>query len=128
MDDYDPNSIFIENALKEIKKISKIINKFEYVDLIDSHNRVVYENIKSRLKVPNYDNSAMDGYALNIKDTKKNKIFNIAGISLAGIPYKGKIKENQCVKIMTGAVIPDNCNIVIMKEEIEVINNNIKLL
>ena len=40
----------------------------------------------------------MDGYALNIKDTKKNKIFNIAGTSLAGIPYKGKIKENRMCK------------------------------
>jgi len=71
MDDYDPNSILIDDAIKEINKISKKITSFEYVNLIDSHNRIVYENIKSKLKVPNYNNSAMDGYALNIKDTKK---------------------------------------------------------
>ena len=93
MDDYDPNSIFIEDALKKIKKISKKINSYEYVNLLNSNNRIVYENIKSKIKVPNYDNSAMDGYALNIKDTKNNNIFNVVGTSLAGIPFKGKIKK-----------------------------------
>ena len=93
MDDYDPNSILIEDAIKKIKKISKKINVYEYVDLIDSHNRVIYENIKSKLKVPNYDNSAMDGYALNIKDLDKTKIFSIKGSSLAGKPYKGVVKK-----------------------------------
>ena len=125
MDDYDPNSIFIEDALKKIKKISKKINSYEYVNLLNSNNRIVYENIKSKIKVPNYDNSAMDGYALNIKDTKNNNIFNVVGTSLAGIPFKGKIKKNECVKIMTGAVIPDNCNVVIMKEEVESDNKSI---
>ena len=125
MDDYDPNSIFIEDALKKIKKISKKINSYEYVNLLNSNNRIVYENIKSKIKVPNYDNSAMDGYALNIKDIKNNNIFNVVGTSLAGIPFKGKIKKNECVKIMTGAVIPDNCNVVIMKEEVESDNKSI---
>ena len=119
MDDYDPNSIFIEDALKQIKKISKKINSYEYVNLLNANNRIVYENIKSKIKVPNYDNSAMDGYALNIKDTKNNNIFTVVGTSLAGIPFKGKIKKNECVKIMTGAVIPDNCNVVIMNEDTE---------
>ena len=127
MDDYDPNSIFIEDALKKIKKISKKINSYEYVNLLNSNNRIVYENIKSKIKVPNYDNSAMDGYALNIKDTKNNNIFNVVGTSLAGIPFKGKIKKNECVKIMTGAVIPDNCNVVIMKEEVESDNKSIMI-
>ncbi len=124
MDDYDPNSILIEDAIKKIKKISKKINTYEYVNLIDSHNRVIYENIKSKLKVPNYDNSAMDGYALNIKDLDKTKIFSIKGSSLAGKPYKGTVKKNECVRIMTGAVLPKNCNIVIMKEEITKIDKN----
>jgi len=39
MDDYDPNSILIENALKEIKKISKKLRSYEYVSLSDSYNR-----------------------------------------------------------------------------------------
>jgi len=125
MDDYDPNSIIIEDALKQIKKISKKLNSYEYVDLLDAHNRIVYENIKSKLSVPNYDNSAMDGYALNIKDTKINNIFKVVGTSLAGLPFKGKIKKNECVKIMTGAVVPDNCNIVIMREETKSKDKNI---
>ena len=130
MDDYDPNSILIDDALSEIKKISKKMRLFEYVSLSNSFNRVLYENIKSRLKVPNYDNSAMDGYALNLKDLKNdNKIFSVCGASLAGSPFKKKVKPKECVKIMTGAVIPRGANVVIMKEEIEDLGDNkIKIL
>ena len=129
MDDYDPNSILIDDALKEINKISKKIKLYEYVSLEDSFNRILFENIKAKLKVPNYDNSAMDGYALNLKDIKKCKIFYVAGSSLAGSPYKGKIKKNECIKIMTGAVVPNGANVVIMKEEVELIGDKeIKLL
>ncbi|MBT7603368.1 MAG: molybdopterin molybdotransferase MoeA [Gammaproteobacteria bacterium] len=124
MDDFDPNSIFIEDALKVINKISKKIIDYEHVELKNSYGRVIFENIKSRLKVPNYDNSAMDGYALNIKDTKNNKIFNVIGKSLAGSPSKKKIKKYECIKIMTGAVVPKNCNVIIIKEEVELLKNN----
>ena len=57
MDDYDPNSILIEDALKKITKITKKIDSYEYVSLIESHDRILYENIKSKIKVPNYNNS-----------------------------------------------------------------------
>lgn len=124
MDDYDPNSILIEDALKIITKMTKKINTFEYVELIESNDRILYENVKSKYKVPNYDNSAMDGYAFNYKDIMKNKIFKVVGSSLAGSAFKGKIKKNECVKIMTGAVLPNECNVVIMKEEIESIDKN----
>ena len=80
MDDYDPNSILIEDALAKIKKLTKKISTYEYVNLIDSHDRTVFENIKSKLKVPNYDNSAMDGYALNIQSLANNKNLKIIGI------------------------------------------------
>lgn len=134
-DDYDPNSILIEEALKVIKNISKKITAYQIINLKDSYNRILYENIKSKIKVPNYNNSAMDGYALNIKYTKKNNIFKVVGTALAGKSYTGKIKENECIKIMTGAVIPKSCNVVIMKEEtitikkntIKIISNDIKI-
>jgi len=124
MDDYDPNSILIEDALKKITKITKKIDSYEYVSLIESHDRILYENIKSKIKVPNYNNSAMDGYAMRYFDIKKNKVFKVSGSSLAGSPYKGKINKNECIKIMTGAVIPKDCDVVIMKEETDIIDKN----
>ena len=128
MDDYDPNSIFIEDALKVIKKISKKITSYEIINLKDSFNRTLYENIKSKIEVPNYNNSAMDGYALNIKYAKKNNIFKVVGTALAGKSFTGKIKANECIKIMTGAVIPKSCNLVIIKEEtVEIEKNIIKI-
>ena len=123
--EYDPNAMQIESAKKLISSFIKPIKDTESVSLMDSLNRVLAVDLVSPINVPNYDNSAMDGYALNIKDTKNNNIFTVAGTSLAGIPFKGKIKKNECVKIMTGAVIPDNCNIVIMKEETESDKKNI---
>ncbi len=129
MDDYDPNSILVEDALKKIEKLAKKIDSYEYVSLEQSYNRVVFENIKSKFKVPNYNNSAMDGYALNIKYFKNGeKKFKVIGTALAGLPFKGRIKKNECIKIMTGAVLPKDCNIVIMKEEVDDVDNtNIKI-
>ena len=47
------------------------------------------------------------------------------GTSLAGKPYDKKLKGNETVKVMTGSVIPDNCDAVIMKEMVEIKGKNI---
>ena len=82
-------------SLKKAKSIISeniFILKDEKVNIKKSVGRILRENIVASFPSPRFDNSAMDGYALKLKDIKKCKIFNIAGSSLAGSPYKGKIK------------------------------------
>ena len=80
------------------------------------------ENIDSSLNVPPFNNSAMDGYALNAADLaycsdSHPVTLTQIGKSFAGIPFNGDIKAGTCVRIMTGAVVPDALNCVVMQEQ-----------
>ena len=103
--------------------------KSENVDLIDSLDRIAYEDIATNINLPRWDNSSMDGYALIISDdSNENSLqkLEITGELYAGDDFIPKIKENTAIKIMTGAPIPNGANCVIPKEDITLIKSNNK--
>ncbi len=115
--EFDPNALSVSDALQAVLKSVKSQKKFEYVKLKNSLNRILSRNIKSEINVPNYNNSAMDGYAVYVKSTVEvNTEFRCIGESYAGNPFKKNVKNNEAVKVMTGGMIPKGCNAVIMKE------------
>ena len=68
----------------------------------------------------------MDGYAVNIKNLiKNNYVLKERSVSLAGKPFHGILKNGETVRVMTGAVIPDNANAIVMKEMVNIKNKNI---
>ncbi|TEW55979.1 molybdopterin molybdotransferase MoeA [Psychromonas sp. RZ22] len=80
------------------------------------------ENIVSVLNVPPFNNSAMDGYALHANDIKEGSENNpiqltLVGKSFAGAPFTGEVKSGCCIRIMTGAVVPDSVDCVVMQEK-----------
>ena len=114
--------ISYNEALKILNKsIIKIDN--EILKSVNSLNRVCSKNINSKINYPSANNSSLDGYAVNFKDTKgasKNKIkkFKIIGFISAGSkPLKKIIKKNQAVEIMTGGIMPAGTNLIIPVEE-----------
>lgn len=122
-DNFDPNAITVESAIKNIaKNVPK--KNIETILLKDSHGHILAENIRSNINVPNSNNSAMDGYAMKFSSLNKNTVFKVVGKSYAGKPFNRKIGKKECIKIMTGAVVPSSCDIVIMKENITVTENN----
>ena len=93
------------------------IKTSEYVDLKSAYGRILSKNIKSKINVPNYKNSAMDGYAVNVSNfNEKNKTYDCIGESFAGNPFLRPVKKNQAIKVMTGGMVPSGCNAVVMKE------------
>ncbi len=86
--------------------------------VIDALDRIVAEDIVSPLSVPPHDNSAMDGYAFDsaclasVSDVR----LRCVGTALAGPVWKGRVNADECVKIMTGAVMPAGCDTVIPTE------------
>ncbi|WP_028867740.1 molybdopterin molybdotransferase MoeA [Psychromonas arctica] len=79
------------------------------------------ENITSEKNVPAFNNSAMDGYALHASDLKNCDTDNPVhltqiGKSFAGAPFAGKTPKGSCIRIMTGAVVPDDLDCVVMQE------------
>ena len=115
--EFDPNAMSVEAALENILKSISSIKTSEYVDLKSAYGRILSKNIKSKINVPNYKNSAMDGYAVNVSDfNEKNKTYNCIGESFAGNPFLKPVKKNQAIKVMTGGMVPSGCNAVVMKE------------
>lgn len=124
-DDYDPMSISVDDARVQIRDdIAPIVVK-EKLSIRDSLNRILAADITSPSEVPAYTNSAMDGYAVNgdgIAD-QAPATYEIIGTAFAGKPFTETCRQNQTVRIMTGAVIPDGCDTVIMQEHVETISN-----
>ena len=108
----------IQSQLSEISPIQES----EFVAIEHALNRIVFEDVMSPINVPPIENSSMDGYALAFEDTKalvaQNKpvILQCVGESLAGHPYAGTLESNQCIRIMTGAVVPQGADTVVMIE------------
>ena len=91
----------------------------EMVSLDQAINRILAKDLLSPIDVPAADNSAMDGFAFNGKclDTNSTVIsLSIVGTAYAGRPYEGSIGPGECLKIMTGAVMPTGCDTVIPQE------------
>ncbi len=121
IDDFDPNSLMVSDALNHIYTAISPISESEVVPVRESLNRVLATDIISSLNVPTATNSAMDGYALHRKDIPQEKTskIKIIGAAFAGKPYQGKVGKGECVRIMTGAVMPDTTDTVIMQEHVE---------
>ena len=102
-------------------------NKSELVNIIQSENRILSENIISSFNIPAEDNSAVDGYAFNLKENKKK--FIIVGESKPGIPFTKSLKPNETIKIFTGSNIlkKNQINLVVMLEDCKILNNSVEI-
>lgn len=93
----------------------------ETVPFYDALGRVLGEDIVSDVDMPPFNRSAMDGYACHKNDL--NAELDVVEVIPAGKVPLIPVGENQCSKIMTGAIVPEGCDIVFMVEESEILNN-----
>jgi molybdopterin molybdotransferase len=117
----------VKQAQDKILKSIKILPP-ENVKLEQALLRVLAEDIRSRIDIPAFDNSAMDGYALQAKDalaaTMLNpKVLEVIGDIKAGDVFQKKITKGKAVRIMTGGVMPAGADAVIMVEYTQKIKN-----
>ncbi|MEY4593050.1 MAG: hypothetical protein RIR18_1945, partial [Pseudomonadota bacterium] len=82
--------------------------------------RVLSEDVVSPINIPYDRNSSMDGYALSSEDIGCKQPFTLTliGTSWAGKPYLGSLQTGQCVRIFTGAVLPDGADSVVIQEQV----------
>lgn len=118
----------VRSARAQIMTAITPINSWRNCSLREALNEVVHETIYSPVQVPPHHNSAMDGYAINSRDWLAGlDSFQLVGHALAGQPFSGKLTTGQCVRIMTGAVLPEDCDTVVMQERCEVNGSSVKL-
>lgn len=112
-----PGLMPIEDALdKMLSRITPIQTTLT-LPLAEALGFVLAEDILSPINVPPFDNSAMDGYAVRRAELATQTPLPVAGKSFAGQPFDGERPAMSCVRIMTGAKIPDGCDAVIMQEQ-----------
>ena len=123
-----PGLMPIEEAMEQMLSPIKPIQTTSQLPLAEAIGYVLAEDILSPIFVPPFDNSAMDGYAIRIADLNNSNVLPSAGKSFAGQPFEGEWPKGTCVRIMTGAQIPEGCDAVIMQENTEQTEQGLSLI
>jgi len=122
-----PGLLPVANAIAHMQSAIVPVTDIETVELQAALDRVIAEPVYSTVNIPSHDNSAMDGYALSSAHAKLEQPLRLVGTALAGHPFNGEINAENCVRIMTGAVVPENTDAVIMQEQVTVVGDEIQL-
>ena len=114
-------------AKKRMKNSINFLNKSEFVKVDKSEDRILSENIISNFNIPEEDNSAVDGYAFNIKNNEK--IFTLVGESKPGSPFHKSLNPTETIKIFTGSNIlkRNKINTVVMLEDCQPLKNSVEI-
>jgi len=104
----------LANMLAQVSPITETLT----LPIEQALHYVLAHNIASPLNVPPHDNSAMDGYAFKVNCLTANKTLTLVGRSMAGAPFQGTCQPGECIRIMTGAKMPDCCDSVEMQENV----------
>jgi molybdopterin molybdotransferase len=115
---YDPNALPVAQAQEFIARLVPRVEAVEMLALRAALGRVLARDIVSAINVPAHDNSAMDGYALRGSDLRADgqTVLQAIGTGFAGQQFDGSVQPGQCVRIMTGAVMPADLDTVVPQE------------
>lgn len=116
---FDPQALSVDKAQEFIQHLVQALPAIasEELPLMQALGRIVAQDIISPINVPAHDNSAMDGFAFDGKQLGTAPLqLRVVGTALAGKAWQGIVKSGECVKIMTGAVMPVGLDTVIAQE------------
>jgi len=129
MDGYDPNALRVDKARQAIRACMAPLQEVQLVKTREALGRVLAQDIVPSINVPAHDNSAMDGYAVRFSDLDPDgeTLLAEAGTALAGRPFQGMLGAKQCVRIMTGAVMPAGADTVVIQEVVRAAGKQIAI-
>ena len=115
---YDPNALPVAQAQEFIARLVPKVALSESLSIRSALGRVLARDIVSQINVPSNDNSAMDGYALRAGDLAPDgpTVLKVVGTGFAGDQFAGPVGPGECVRIMTGAVMPAGLDTVVPQE------------
>jgi len=119
----------VDEAIDRIGALVTPVPDLQHVALRDALGRILATDIAGHVDVPPYTNSAMDGYALRGSDLAlaEGAGVRLAGQALAGHPYHDEVAAGTCIRIMTGAPVPDGTDTVIMQEACKVSGDLVRI-
>jgi molybdopterin molybdotransferase len=126
---YDPDALPVAKANEVIRAFIKPVAGVEKIPVRAALGRILARDVVSPIDVPAHDNSAMDGYAVRSDDLGAGEPVTLTeiGTAYAGRNFTGAVKRGQCVRIMTGAVMPKNADTVVIQEVVTVDGSRISI-
>ncbi|CAN7645578.1 MULTISPECIES: molybdopterin molybdotransferase MoeA [unclassified Acidovorax] len=115
---YDPKALSVADANAFLARLVQPVQGTETIGIFDALGRVLASDVVSPVSVPPHDNSAMDGYALAGTQLVPGQPLTLrpVGTALAGKAWAGTVATGECVKIMTGAIMPPGLDTVVPQE------------
>lgn len=117
---YDPQALSVDQVNAFLHELVQPVSADESQDvfLMDALGRVLASDVISPISVPAHNNSAMDGFAFDAAQLQADQALTlrIVGTALAGKAWQGKVNAGECLKIMTGAILPDGLDTIAPQE------------
>lgn len=117
----------LSEAITTMLARAQPITATESVSVADAVGRVLATPITASINVPPCNNSAMDGYALKSTDGTAGNVLRIVAAVFAGDSAQPEVAAGECVRIMTGAPVPADCDAVIIQEDVTRADDTITL-
>ena len=125
---YDPQALSASDVLVFLSKLVTPVQETHQLPLFEALGRVLAADVVSPFDVPPHDNSAMDGYAFDGQQLNAESLtLQVIGTAFAGKAWQGTVGTGQCVKIMTGAIMPVGQDTVVPQEFVSVDHQNITI-
>jgi len=118
LEGYDPEALRVDKAREAIRACLTPVAQTERVPIREALGRVLAQDVVPAINVPNHDNSAMDGWAVRSSDlhSSRGSVLKEIGSAFAGRAFDGEVAAGQCVRIMTGAIVPRGADTVVVQE------------
>ncbi|UOB04536.1 gephyrin-like molybdotransferase Glp [[Acidovorax] ebreus] len=116
---YDPQALRAADVNTFLERLVAPVTRTEEVGIFDALGRVLARDVVSPVSVPPHDNSAMDGYAFDgaqLQPAQPLVLRPVGSTAFAGAAWTGTVAAGECVKIMTGAIMPTGLDTVVPQE------------
>ncbi|HEX5698136.1 MAG TPA: gephyrin-like molybdotransferase Glp, partial [Rhodoferax sp.] len=126
---YDPQALSADMVNSFLARLVEPVTEVEEVGIFEALGRVLAQEVISPISVPPHDNSAMDGYAFDGAQlsTDAPLSLTVIGTALAGKAWAGQVQPGECVRIMTGAIMPVGLDTVVPQELTALVGDQITL-
>ncbi|MDP1686911.1 gephyrin-like molybdotransferase Glp [Hydrogenophaga sp.] len=126
---YDPQALSADQVNEFLARLVEPVTATEDVGVFDALDRVLAADVVSPISVPPHDNSAMDGFAFDsaLLQSGQSLKLRVAGTAFAGKAWAGTLQADQCLKIMTGAIMPAALDTVVPLEFVKVDGDGVEI-
>jgi molybdopterin molybdotransferase len=126
---YDPQALSAGRVNDFLSRLVEPVAHSETVGVLEGLGRVVAQDVVSPISVPPHDNSAMDGFAFDSAQLQTGQPLRlrVAGTAYAGKAWPGTVAAGECLKIMTGAIMPDGLDTVVPLEFVKLLDEQVEI-